>query len=189
MCMRHLEQDARNRRSRNQMARLILRTIEGVGLISLAVITPNVVGAMGKLGILPHQRDAELIKRVVDRLYERGHLKHQGGKLALTESGKILLNKIDVNHKVAKRPKRWDKRWRVLVFDIPEKKRGLRNRVRTTLKSIGFEQLQQSVWVYPYDCEEWVTLWKADFKLGSELLYMIVDSIEGDSRLKRIFDL
>lgn len=184
-----MEREARSRWKRNELSALILRTIEGVGLIGMALVAPNVVGAIGKMGLLPHQRDTESIKRAVDRLYERGYLKHTGGKLAMTEKGRMRLQTLDVKFKTWKPPASWDKRWRVVVFDIPESKRRLRSRIRVTLKSIGFEQLQKSVWVYPYDCEEWVTLWKADFKLGSELLYMIVDSIEGESLLRRIFKL
>ncbi len=187
--MSEMERNARKRWKRNQLSGLVLRTIEGVGLMSMALVAPNVVGAIGKMGFLPHQRDAERIKRAVDRLYALGHLKHANGKLALTLSGKKHLQKLDVQFRSWRPPARWDKRWRVLVFDIPETKRASRDKVRTTIQSIGFVQLQRSVWVYPYDCEEWITLWKTEFKLGSELLYMIVDSIEGDSLLKRQFNL
>ncbi len=188
-CMGEIEKNARKRRKRNQIAGIVLRTIETAGLISMAVIAPNVVGAIGKMGLLPHQRDRELIKRTVDRLYEQGHLKHQKGKLALTSSGKSLLEKVDSKFRTWGRPKHWDKRWRVVIFDIPEKRRKSRDQMRTTLQSIGFEQLQRSVWVYPYDCEDWVALWKADFQIGTELLYMIAETIEGEDRIKRKFDL
>lgn len=187
--MGKLENNARKRRKRNQIAGIILRTIETAGLISMSVMAPNVVGAIGKMGLLPHQRDNEIIKRTVDRLYEQGHLKHQKGKLALTHTGLKMLAKLDTKFRTWGHPKRWDKRWRVVVFDIPEKRRKSRDQMRATLQSIGFEQLQRSVWVYPYDCEDWVVLWKADFSIGAELLYMIVESIEGEHLIKQKFGL
>ena len=61
--------------------------------------------------------------------------------------------------------------------------------MRLTLASIGFRQLQKSVWVYPHDCEDPVTLLKTDFKIGRDLLYMIVDSIENNISLRKFFGL
>ncbi|KKT75590.1 MAG: hypothetical protein UW71_C0001G0001, partial [Parcubacteria group bacterium GW2011_GWB1_44_7] len=55
--------------------------------------------------------------------------------------------------------------------------------------SVGFMKLQKSVWVYPYDCEDFVNLIKADFKIGKDLLYLIVDSIENDKFIKEYFQL
>lgn len=53
-----------------------------------------------------------------------------------------------------KRPKKWDKLWRIVIFDIPEKKRTFRDILRDHLRAIGFEKLQQSVFVFPYPCEK-----------------------------------
>ena len=54
---------------------------------------------------------------------------------------------------------------------------------------IGFLRLKDSVWVYPYDCEDLVTLMKADFKIGKDILYIIAETIENDSWLKKEFGL
>ena len=100
-----------------------------------------------------------------------------------------MLNKIKLaNHKV-KIPRRWDKKWRILIFDIKETRRGLRNKVRSTLISIGFIGLQKSVWVYPYDCEDLINLIKSDFKVGKDILYMIVDRVENDKKIREHFGL
>jgi hypothetical protein len=53
----------------------------------------------------------------------------------------------------------------------------------------GFVRLQDSVWVYPYDCEDIITLLKAEYRIGDDMRYMIVDSIERDSALRRHFKL
>lgn len=45
----------------------------------------------------------------------------------------------------------WDGLWRLVIFDIPEEVHGLRDHFRRLLKSLGFQMLQASVWVYPYD--------------------------------------
>ncbi len=50
--------------------------------------------------------------------------------------------------------KKWDGRWRIVAFDIPEEKRGMRNLLRQCLKNWDFRRLQASVFVCPYDCRE-----------------------------------
>jgi len=77
----------------------------------------------------------------------------------------------------------------VLIFDIPEKRKGTREKVRRTLISLGFERLQDSVWVFPYDCEDLITLLKVDFKIGKDILYLVVESLEYDLPLRKKFGL
>lgn len=47
--------------------------------------------------------------------------------------------------------KPWDKKWRLVIFDIPEKQRSLRENFRRKLKELGFGMVQKSVWVSPHD--------------------------------------
>lgn len=47
----------------------------------------------------------------------------------------------------------WDKQWRMIVFEIPESKRKLRDNFRVFLKSLGYGMLTSSVWVSPWDRE------------------------------------
>ena len=171
------------------MKRLILSSIKAAGVIGVALIAPNVLGAMGKLGIVPGLRHEEVIKRSSKRLISQGLLKWESNKLTLTPGGEAALRRLELKEFDVLKPKKWDKRWRVLIFDIPESRKGLRNKVRSTLRAIGFVPLQASVWVYPYDCEDLITLLKADFRVGNDLLYLIVDQIENDRHLRLEFGL
>ena len=49
---------------------------------------------------------------------------------------------------------KWDKKWRVVIFDVPQEMHNQRNWLRKKLKNLGFYMLQKSVFVYPYSCEE-----------------------------------
>lgn len=48
----------------------------------------------------------------------------------------------------------WDGKWRVVIFDIPEKRRSARDLLRHNLKNWGFTSWQQSVWVTKKKCTE-----------------------------------
>lgn len=76
-----------------------------------------------------------------------------------------------------------------MIFDIPEKKRVVRNDLTTLFKKAGIRRLQNSVWIYPYDCEDIIALLKTDFGIGKDLLYLIVDELENDKYLREEFDL
>lgn len=77
----------------------------------------------------------------------------------------------------------------MVVFDIPEKYRRLRNQVRAILKRAGFKQLQQSVWIFPYECEELVQLIQQESELAPHILYGVLEKIEGGKGLMRQFGL
>lgn len=52
---------------------------------------------------------------------------------------------------LAFRKKKWDSLWRIVIFDIPQKKASLRDNLRKKLKELGFGMLQESIWVSPHD--------------------------------------
>ncbi len=187
--MVELEKATAERKRRANLKKMVLEAVSLVGLISIAVVAPNVLGALAKLGFIPHNRQEESIQRTRKRLEKQGLLKREGARLRLTPRGEKALRHLSLIEYEIPKPLRWDGEWRVLIFDIPERKRKIRSDIRNMLARLGFVRLQDSVWVYPYNCEEAITLLKADFKLGYELLYMIVDSIEGDWKLKREFGL
>ena len=49
---------------------------------------------------------------------------------------------------------KWDKKWRVVIFDVPQEMHSQRNWLRKKLKTLGFFMLQKSVFVFPHSCEE-----------------------------------
>ena len=174
------------------MQRAVLMTVAAAGFLSMALLAPNALQALAKLGILDirGKRRKELINRSRDRLLDAGLLmRDERGYLRLLPKGEAKLRQLELHDYRLKKPKRWDEKWRLLIFDIPERRRYTREKVRNTLQMIGFERLQDSAWVYPYDCEDLVTLLKVDFKIGKDLLYIITDGIENDLMLRKRFGL
>ena len=72
-------------------------------------------------------------------------LTHEGEKLAL----RYNLDTLKLNKK-----KKWDGKWYVVMYDVPEKKRALRKDLFNRLKTLGFMELQHSVFAYPHDCRK-----------------------------------
>jgi len=184
-----LEKESKKKTQRANLKKIILGTVAVAGILSVAAVAPNVLGAMAKIGILPHGRQKESIHRARERLIRQGLLVYQNGLLHLTSKGEAVLRRMEMYDFAINKPNSWDKKWRVLIFDIPEQKKVLRNKIRLTLSTIGFVRLQQSVWLYPYDCEDFIVLLKTEFHIGKDLLYLIVDTLEYDAPFRKQFNL
>ena len=184
-----LEEKSKKRKKKENIQKAILSTIKVAGLLSVALVAPNSIQYLKSFGLIPGKRQKEIILRSRDNLVRDGLLKYRNGFIELTEKGKARLGLLEMKDWKMDKPRKWDGKWRMLIFDIPEKRRPLRNKIRFTLLSLGFFRLQDSVWVYPYACEDPVNLLKADFKVGKDLLYLIVDFIEDDKGLKKLFGL
>lgn len=50
--------------------------------------------------------------------------------------------------------KKWDGRWRLVIWDIPEKRRPARDLLRQKLKQLGFTRWQKSVWASKINCTD-----------------------------------
>lgn len=69
--------------------------------------------------------------------------------------------------------KTWDKKWRVLIFDIPEKYHWKRDSLRNKIKKLGFGMVQQSVWISPHPFEEDVIDYVKNLGMGEYVLLFI----------------
>ncbi|HEY4508745.1 MAG TPA: hypothetical protein VJC13_00465 [Candidatus Paceibacterota bacterium] len=184
-----LEERSRKRRRKENIQKAILTTVKVAGLLTVATVAPNSIKYLKSLGIVPNKRQKEVIGKSRDRLIDNGLLKYENGFLSLTKKGEVKIQILEQQDWKTDIPRKWDKKWRMLIFDIPEGRRPLRDKIRRTLFSIGFLRLQDSVWIYPYPCEDLVNLLKADFKVGKDLLYLIVDFIENDKNFRKTFNL
>lgn len=118
------------------------------------------------------------------RLQKRGVVTGSKGRLRLTKKGKIelLLEKSRVA-----RPERWDGKWRLYIFDIPEKSRAERNKLRRLLRRSGFYKLQASVFIHPYPLNRAGIHYLKQTGLNSYIRMLRVDEIDDDADLRKRF--
>lgn len=188
-----LEQELKREMHMTAVRRAVLGAVAAAGVLSVAVVAPNALGVLRPfLAKYKRQRQYQA-KKAFARLIENGFLTIQktdrGSFAILTEKGRDYMNRLELRNYKIQKPKRWDKKWRLVIFDISEKRKKLRNQARATLRQLGFLRLQDSVWVYPYDCEEVIVLLKTQLRIGKEILYIIADKIENDKTLRVFFNL
>lgn len=103
-----------------------------------------------------------------------------------TEVLKYSLKEL-LDHK--KKNKKWDGKWFLVIFDVPEKERKKRDYLRKFLSAIGFFQYQKSVYVYPYECQKEIALVKKMVEGGKFMQYIVAQEIEDEAKIKRVFGL
>lgn len=169
----------------------VLYALAAAGGLTMALVAPNALQVLEQFGWVQTRRSPKAtVNRSVERLERAGLVKKdERGFVEVTLKGQKRLAEIERADYELPRPKRWDGKWRIVSFDIKEKRREVRALLRMTLEAVGFVHLHHSVWVYPYECEEFISLLKADYHAGVEVLYIVAEYVENDGWLRRRFEL
>jgi phenylacetic acid degradation operon negative regulatory protein len=136
--------------------------------------------------------DRQLLDRNVRKLESLRLIAYKKGEsgtvsVYLTDMGKKVARvySLDTRQSIIKRV--WDGRWRIIIFDVPEAERKVRNGFRFHIKKLGMFELQKSVFVYPYPCEDEV-LFLADFYNARKYCkFIVAEYIHDDRRIRSHF--
>ncbi len=109
--------------------------------------------------------------------------------LRLTDQGKRYAKREEFFGSTLqiKRPKKWDHLWRIVSFDIPEKKRLFRDILRNHLKTIGFKELQHSVFIFPFPCESEMLALTELYNATRYVRIITAQKIDNETALKKHF--
>ncbi len=173
-------------RPRSEIAKEVLTILLISGMVAIAATSPYFVYNLLRVFKFK-QLNKYKNKKVYDTFY---NLKKQGlivftkrGRqiyISLTEKGKKKAGWLKIDNLKIKKPRRWDRKWRILLFDIAEMKRIYREALRGKLKDLGFVLFQKSAWISPYDCAKEVNTLKSFFGLNSREIKLIVSGDIGD---------
>lgn len=139
----------------------------------------------------------ELKKRKIKRAFERLRknrliiLQEKDGKfiVELTEKGKRKVKEIQFENMKIENPTVWDEKWRIVIFDIPNKNSRARDALRGKIKELNFYPLQKSVWVHPYPCEKEIQFLTELFNIGPYVNVIVAENIVNDIKLRKYFKL
>jgi len=138
--------------------------------------------------------DCQRIREAINRLNQKRLIKLTQKSndlyIEITEIGKKLIKNFYYDDLVLPRLKKWDKKWRLVIFDIPEKKKKERRAFSQKLKDLGFYPLQESVFIYPYDCCDEVDFICEFLSINRYVNYCLVESLDKrEGELRKIFNL
>ncbi len=180
---------------RDELGKEILLMIAVGIVIPAAFLMPNIPIVLRPLLRLLTKKcglrkSAPLIRSITS-LKKRGlvSLGEKDGQqvLTLSENGKKRMLQFNLDQMEIKRPHRWDGYWRIVIFDIPEKRREGRDALREKLKQLGFYQLQKSCFIHPFDCKSEIDYVSELFEVSPYVNFILAKEIEGTSQLKKLF--
>ena len=123
------------------------------------------------------------------RLVDFKEAKDGTATVILTRLGQHHALRYNPDHIAISKPSKWDKKWRIVVLDVPEKKRQARDALRSELRKLGFLELQKSVWIFPYDCQDAIDFLVELFEIRNNVRYIVTSTISHDADLRLHFDL
>lgn len=86
--------------------------------------------------------------------------------------------------------KQWDGIWRVVLFDVPEKRRHVRDAIRRLLLHMGFFPLQKSALATPVPCKNVIEDIATLFEAEHAIVYLETDRLgHSEERATRFFGL
>ena len=109
--------------------------------------------------------------------------------LSLTKLGKKHALTYQIDEITIPNMNSWDKKWRIVIFDIPEKFKKSRDALSRTLKRMGFYQLQKSVFVHPFECRTEVDFVVEFFSMHKFVRRILAENIDNELDIKTKFNL
>ena len=187
----------RNRKSQEKRARRE-RTVKVLKMIALGVLiigigaapSPHAIGRLLRgLTLGDTRENRRYVGRKLKELKKRGLLEKQGVRYAVSDKGKRLLSREQVWGLRIPTPRRWDERWHLIMFDIPQSESGTRKELNRILLGMGLVQYQQSVLVYPYPIKETLVEVCRFYKITRYVSFVAATELDGTDELKRHFKL
>jgi len=182
------------KKPKSEIAKDVLSWIFIGGAVIIAATSPyflhNILSVKASLKKYPKKKVSDTFTNLRKHGMLSVQTKNNQIYISLTEKGKHKAGRFQIDSLEIKRPNQWDKKYRVLIFDISHKKKMKREALRGKLIELGFYPFQKSVWIHAFDCRDEIALLREFFGLSDmEMNLMLVEKIEGDKRLRGFFNL
>ena len=182
------------KKPKSEITKDILLWLVVGGIIAIAATSPyfgtNLIRAFQRRKRYNKKKVYDTFSRLRREGYVRVEKHNHQIYISLTEEGRKKAGRFQIDSLHIQKPKRWDGKWRVIAFDVREERKKLRPVLRQMLRGAGFVLLQDSVWIHPYPCDEFVLLLKSHLQgKPRELLHLTVEAFETDSFLRKHFNL
>jgi DNA-binding transcriptional regulator PaaX len=177
----------------------ILRYLLTAGLVVVAASNPRFGSSLLRGAMREYSRKNKYKRNNSQNFYSAFAYMRKNGLIdieyrgrqmyfSLTNDGKKRAGRYKIDDLKIEKPKKWDGRWRILIFDIEDKQKLKREALRGKLKELELYQLQKSVWVCPYGFENEIKLLRDFFGLTDKEMKIITASdIENDKPLRDFF--
>jgi len=109
--------------------------------------------------------------------------------VVLSREGERLACRYEIDNMEINTPIVWDKKWRIVMFDVPEKFKRTRDSLRMHFKNMGFYEFQKSVFVHPYPCAKEIMYLMEFYESKKYIRFIVATEIDNSRELIKYFQL
>lgn len=175
----------------------LLKFLLAGGIVTTVLAAPNAVQIFDKpldkifKDMNKRSREREL-RRIMHYMKRRGLITYKPNDyehgILITDGGKKYLKHKKMSDIVIQKPDHWDKKWRLVFFDIPENKKVKRQSLTAKLRLLGFQTLQYSVWIHPFACRTEIEAVTEMVEVSRFVTYVEIDQIDNANELQVRFE-
>ena len=171
----------------------VLRALGGAGALTMAILASG--GSSRRIFdyLNRYKRGGEQLQRSLQDLERKKLISARevdgAEEFVITKAGKRHILKYRFDDMRLSRSKKWDGRWHVVMFDIPERHGRARRALLYKIKEMGALPLQKSVFIYPFPWQDEIDFVTEFLQVSPFVRYLEASSIEGEKELKHRFHL
>ena len=182
----------RNKYSRGELAKDILKGLALGGLIVSSFALPNLPQIFNLFGV-DSSKDRFKVRRSINKLQKKKlvviYEKDGMDVVEITKEGEKKILKYKLEEMKILRPKKWDGKWRIIIFDIPEKFKKARNALSKKISDMEIYPLQKSVFVCPFSCRDEIDFIGEFFNVRKYIYYIEADKVGKDKTLRDFYNI
>lgn len=176
---------------KGEIAKVVLKSLLIGGAVVAVVALPGMAPILNLFG--SDKRKNWKIDRTLRQFKKQKFIKiyYKGDKefIEITEKGQKRLLQYNYEDMKIKKPKKWDRLWRIVIFDIPEKRKKARDAINIKLKELGFYPIQKSTFIFPYECKNEVDFIGEYMFTRKYINYILAKEVENKKKLKKFFNI
>ena len=171
----------------------------GSGILVVSAIAPAAGAQLMKAGVKSYFRNKRFERkrflRDLKNLQKRTLINFRelpSGEIEIVlqnHRNKEVVLRYQLENLHLKRPDKWDSKWRLVIFDIPHRRKKARDALRTKMRDLGFYPIQRSVFIIPWPCEEEIDFISSVFEVRQYVLILYISHFEGQEKLMDHFKL
>lgn len=182
------------KKPKSEITKDIFKALLISGLVCIAATSPyfgvNLVRGIKNMKKYKRKRVYDTFYKLKKNGYVQTRIQRGQIYISLTDKGKKMAGWLQIDELKIRKPKRWDRKWRIVMFDIAHLKKMHRDAFRGKLKELGFKPFQKSVWIHSFKCKSEIDLLRDFFGLTErEVRLVVAERIGSDEELKEIFKL
>ncbi len=175
------------------IAKGLLVLVAIAGVVTVAAVAPNLFAAVGRIKKRRRFYDKHQFQRAVRYLKKEKYIavdrENEGYEIKLTDEGADIIFARSLKDLKIEQEGNWDGRWRMVIFDIPDRHKWARDAFRRKLQEMGFYRLQESVFIYPYECEKEISFLTMLYNIPEYVRLVRSSDLSYDTDVKNLFSL